>query len=81
MECYCYMRNVQDLLADEKILFDTRLGMPFNGPVIPFGALVECHPFSAKDLSRLHQFGARVFPGISLGYALHAGENLEKETY
>ena len=35
--------------------------MPFNGPVIPFGATVEYHPISAKDQSGLHQFGARVF--------------------
>ena len=81
MECYCYLRNVQDLLADEKTLYERRLGMPVNGPVIPFGALVECHLISAKDPSRLDQFGSRVLPGIFLGYALHAGENLEKETY
>ena len=24
--------------------------MPFNGPVIPFGAMVEYHPISGKDL-------------------------------
>ena len=29
----------------------------FNGPVIPYGAMVEHHPTSAKDKSRLsHQF-------------------------
>ena len=44
--------------------------MPFNGPVIPFG--VEYHPISAKDQTRLHQFGAKVLPGISLGYASYA---------
>ena len=37
-----------------------------------FGALVEYHPFSTKDLSRLHQFGPKVLPGVFLGYALHA---------
>ena len=47
--------------------------MPFNGPVIPFGAMVECHPISAKDQSRLHQFGAKVLPGVFLGYASYAG--------
>ena len=35
--------------------------------------MVEYHPTSAKDLSRLHQFGPKVLPGIFLGYALHAG--------
>ena len=39
----------------------------------PFGAMVEYHLFSAKDQSRLHQFGAKVLPGIFLGYALYAG--------
>ena len=31
--------------------------------------MVEHHPTSAKDLSRLHQFGSNVLPGIFLGYA------------
>ena len=47
--------------------------MPFNGPVVPFGAMVEYHSISAKDQSRLHQFGAKVLPGIFLGYVLYAG--------
>ena len=42
--------------------------------------MVESHPISAKDLSRLHQFGPRVLPGIFLGYALHLGGS-GKETY
>ena len=45
--------------------------MPFDGPVIRFGVLVEYHPISAIDLSRLHQFGPKVLPGIFFGYALH----------
>ena len=53
--------------------------MPFNGPVITFGAMVEYHLTSAKDISRLHQFGPKVLPGIFLGYVLYAGES-EKET-
>ena len=36
--------------------------------------MVEYHPISAKDLSRLHQFGAKVLPGVFLGYVLYAGE-------
>ena len=47
--------------------------MPFNGPVRPFGAMVEYHPISAKDISRLHQFGPKVLTGIFIGYALYAG--------
>ena len=39
---------------------------------------LEYHPISAKDLSRLHQFGLKVLPGTFLGYALYAGVNLER---
>ena len=34
--------------------------------------MVEFHPFSAKDQSRLHQFGKKVLLDIFLGYALYA---------
>ena len=73
MECYCYLRNIQDLLSDGKTPYESRFGMPLNGPVIPFGAMVEYHPISSKDPPRLHQFAAKVLPGKFLGYALHAG--------
>ena len=73
MECYCFLRNIQDLLSDGKSPYERRFGMPFDGPVITFGAVVEYHPVSAKDQSRLHQFGAQVLPGIFLGYASYAG--------
>ena len=66
MECYCYLRNIQDLLSDGKTPYERRFGMPFKRPVIPFGAMVEYHHISAKDTSRLHQFGPKVLPGNSL---------------
>ena len=43
-----------------------------KGPIIPFGSLVEYHPFTAKDQSRIHQFGKKVLPGLFLD-ALYAG--------
>ena len=73
MEGHCYLRNIQDLSSDGKTPYERRFGMPFKGPVIPFGAMVEYHRISAKDQSRLHQFGSKVLPGIFLGYALYAG--------
>ena len=39
----------------------------------PFGSLVEYYPISAKDQSRIHQFGKKVLPGLFLGNALYAG--------
>ena len=62
-----------DLLSDRKTPYERRLGEPFRGPIIPFGSLVEYHPITAKDQSRIHQFGKKVLPGLFLGYALYAG--------
>ena len=73
MECYTYLRNIQDLLSDGKTPYERRFGEPFKGPIIPFGSLVEYYPISAKDQSRIHQFGKKVLPRLFLGYALCAG--------
>ena len=73
VECYTYLRNVTDLLYDGKTPYERRFGQPFKGPIIPFGSLVEYHPITAKDQSRIHQFGKKVLPGLFLGYALYAG--------
>ena len=56
-----------------KTPYEIRFGKPFKGPIIPFGSLVEYYPISAKDQSRIHQFGKKVLPGLFLGYALYAG--------
>ena len=72
MECYTYLRNVTDLLSDGKTPYERRFGQPFKGPSIPFGSLVEYHPITAKDQSRIHQFGKKVLPGLFLRYALCA---------
>ena len=72
MECYHYLRNIQDLLSDGKTPYERRFGTPCNGPMIPFGAMIEYHPISARDLWRLHQFGPKVLPSIFLGNALNA---------
>ena len=73
MECFSYLRSVTDLLSDGKTSYERRFGQPFKGPIIPFGSLVEYHPITAKDQSRIHQFGKKVLPGSFLGYALYAG--------
>ena len=74
MECCSYPRNVTDLLSDGKTHYERRFGQPFKGPIIPFGSLVEYHPITAKDQSRIHQFGKKVLPGLFLRNALYAGE-------
>ena len=64
MECYCYLRNIKDLLSDGKTPRERQFEEPFQGPIIPFGA---------RDLSRLHQFGKKVLPSFFLGNVLYAG--------
>ena len=73
MECYTYLRHVTDLLSDVKTPYERRFGKPLKGPTIPFGSLVEYHPITAKDQSRIHQSGKKVLPGLFLGYPLYAG--------
>ena len=53
--------------------YERRFGQPFKGPITPFGSLVEHYPITAKDQSRIHQFGKKVLPGLFLGYPLYAG--------
>ena len=72
MESYCYLRNVQGLLADGKTPYERRFGQSFKGPMLPFGALVEYHPMSPKDQTRVHPFGKKALPQIFLGYELIA---------
>ena len=67
------MGRFHDLLSHGKTIYERRIGEPFKGPNFPFGAMVEYHPISAEDLSRLHHFGPKVLPSMFLGYALHAG--------
>ena len=49
------------------------LGNHLRDLLFHFGSLVEYHPITAKDQSRIHQFGKKVLPGLFLGYALYAG--------
>ena len=74
----CYLRNIQDLLSDGKTPHERRFGMPFDGPVIPFGAMVEYHPISAKNQSRLHQFGAKSLARYISRLCIFRGRNLER---
>ena len=73
MECYTYLRNVTDLFSDVKTPYERRFGQPFKGPIIPFGSLVEYHLVTAKDQSRIRQFGKKVLLGLFLGYTLYVG--------
>ena len=34
MECYTYLRHIQDLLSDEKTPYERRFGKPFNAQLL-----------------------------------------------
>ena len=64
----CEAYNISCLMGNHLTKGDS-----FKGPIIPCGSMVEYHPISATDLSRLHQFGSKVLLGIFLGCVLCAG--------
>ena len=60
MECYGCLRHVQDKLFDGKTPYERRFVEQFKKPHRPIFSLVEYHPTSPKDQSRIHQFGKKV---------------------
>ena len=79
MECYCCLRNIQDLLFDGKTPYERRFGVPLNGPVIiSFGTMVELSPYFCKrpvaTASVRSKSLARYIPWICVA----RGENLER---
>ena len=58
MECYCYLRNVQDLLADGKTLYDRRFG--------ELNIILSLRKTSQGSINLVRKLLLRIF----LGYAL-----------
>ena len=75
---YLSSKHTRSVVWWENTPYERRFGTPFEGRIIPFGSLVEYCPILAKDQSIIHHFGKNVLPGLFLGYALYAGENLEE---
>ena len=71
MECYCYLRNMQDKLSDGKHLLKGGSDCPSTDQQFRVERWSNITLF-LRDQSRLHQFGAKVLPNIFLGYALYA---------
>ena len=57
MECYCFLRNAQDLSPDGKTPYERRFGEPFTGPKNPFGIvgvnIARCLRKTTTDSTRL----------------------------
>ena len=69
MECYTYLRNIQDLLSDGQTPYERA----FWRTILKDKSFLLLHWLSitAKDQSKIHQFGKNVLPGLFLGYALY----------
>ena len=52
-----YLRNVRDLLTSGKTPNERRFGNHVKDLLFHLGSLAEYHPITAKDQSRIHQFG------------------------
>ena len=77
LECCCYLRNVQDLLADGKTPYERRFGESFKGPIIPFGAAVEYLPNSERDKSKNPSIREESMIRNLSGLCFNRGRNME----
>jgi len=73
MNCFCFLRNAVDTLVDGQTAWEKRFGRPFKGKILPFGCEINYKPISDKDVSKTHQFGAKMLPGIFMGYKQKSG--------
>ena len=73
MQCFCFLKNVHDLLDGDETAFQRRFKAKSYGPVIPFGAQVTYKPITPQDIARLPKFGSNTLDGIFVGYAQQAG--------
>ena len=64
MECYGYLRNVHDNMADGETAYENRCSVTFDRPLIPI-----C---TTRRVS-LNQFGKKMLPGIFTRHDLRAG--------
>ena len=66
MKCFCFLKNVVDLLDDERTADRKRFCSNFSGPLIPFVPEVTYLQITDKEQARLHEFGTKVLSGIFL---------------
>ena len=64
VERSCYLKDIQDSLADGRTPYVMRFHARFDGAVWPSGAAILRMPISQKDLDRLHQFREKILAGI-----------------
>ena len=78
MKCYCYLRNIQDLLSDGKTPYERRFVMPFNGPVIPFWCNGRRSPYFCEKHIETTSIWSKSLPRHIPWLCIACGENLER---
>jgi len=73
MNCFCFLRNAVDVLITGETAWEKRFGVPFKGKILPFGCEINYKPITDKDAAKTHQFGAKMLPGIFMGYKQKSG--------
>ena len=71
MMTFCYLRNIHDLDAEGKTAYEKRYGVPFAGPILPFGIGVRYKPSRPKEVDDLKW--TKVKRVVVVGYVLNAG--------
>ena len=73
MEWYCYLRNVQDLLADGKTHYERQFGEHSKGQYFLLGPWLNITRFQHEINQDFIKFDKKVLPGMFLVYAKNAG--------
>lgn len=81
MNCFCFLKNVVDILWTNMTAYKMRFGEDFRGPVIPFGAEIQYYPTSEDDKGRLHQMGDKLLTGLFGGYKQQSGGGWSEVLY
>ena len=75
---WCFMQNVI-ANGDEPTPWELRFGSKFDGPMIPFGCLVDYWNGPRKKNKEGLRFEPTSSPGLFLGYAIHPEFSWRKE--
>ena len=71
MMTFCYLRNIHDLDAEGRTAYEKRFGVPFAGPIMPFGIGIRYKPSRPIEVDELKW--TKVKRGFVVGYVLNAG--------
>ena len=73
MECYTYLRNIQDLLDDGETPHEQRFGEPSKARLFRLVLWLNIILFLRRTCQGSTNFGKKVLAGTFLGYVLIAG--------